>query len=68
MMATLRMRDRYFGDVVPALKTEFGYTSTMAVPRIVAIKLNMGIGKKILQKQDEGKKKGVKRATEKRTG
>lgn len=67
-MATLRMRDKYFGDVVPALKTEFGYTSTMAVPRIAAIKLNMGIGKKILQKQDEGKKKGVKRATDKRTG
>jgi large subunit ribosomal protein L5 len=61
-MATLRLKDKYLGDVVPALKTEFGYASTMAVPRIVAIKLNMGIGKKILQKQDDGKKKGGKKA------
>ena len=60
-MAALRLRDKYQADVVPALRKEFGYTSPMAVPRLVAIKLNMGIGKLVLQKQTGGGKKGAKK-------
>jgi large subunit ribosomal protein L5 len=39
-----RMKDRYTGDVVPALKKAFGYTNPMAVPRIEKIVINMGLG------------------------
>ncbi len=39
-----RMKDRYTGDVVPALKKEFGYANPMAVPRIEKIVINMGLG------------------------
>lgn len=56
-MAALRLKEKYSESVVPALREEFGYTSPMAVPRLVAIKLNVGIGKIILQKQDSGQKK-----------
>lgn len=63
-MAALRLKDKYAGDVVPALKSEFGYASPMAVPRIVAVKLNMGIGKRVLQK-DVGGRKGVKKPAKK---
>ncbi len=56
-MAALRLRDKYQAEAVPALRNEFGYSSPMAVPRLVAIKLNIGIGKTILQKQEGGQKK-----------
>jgi large subunit ribosomal protein L5 len=39
-----RMKERYDGDVVPALKKEFGYSNPMAVPRIEKIVINMGLG------------------------
>lgn len=55
-MAALRMKDKYVADVVPALRKEFGYSSVMAVPRILAVKLNMGIGKAVLRKDDGGGK------------
>ena len=57
-MAALRFKKKYLADVVPALRAEFGYGSPMAVPRIIAVKLNMGIGKKALERQQSGGKKG----------
>lgn len=39
-----RLRERYFDDVVPALRKEFGYANVMAVPRIERIVVNMGLG------------------------
>ena len=39
-----RLRERYFGDVVPALRKEFGYTNVMAVPKLERIVVNMGLG------------------------
>lgn len=39
-----RLRERYQGEVVPALKKEFGYKNVMAVPRIRKIVVNMGLG------------------------
>ena len=61
-MAALRLKEKYSESVVPALREEFGYGSPMAVPRLVAIKLNVGIGKIILQKQDGGQKKKAAKA------
>jgi large subunit ribosomal protein L5 len=60
-MAALRLKDKYLADVAPALRSEFRYGSPMAVPRVAAVKLNMGIGKKILQKPVARLRKGVKR-------
>jgi large subunit ribosomal protein L5 len=39
-----RLKEQYRKDVVPALIKQFGYTSTMQVPRITKIVLNMGVG------------------------
>ncbi len=55
-MAPLRLRDKYRAEVAPALLREFGYSSPMAVPRLVAVKLNIGVGKLSQQKKDDGGK------------
>ena len=39
-----RLHDRYRKDVVPALTKRFGYTNTMAVPRVSKVTLNIGLG------------------------
>jgi large subunit ribosomal protein L5 len=40
----VRLRSRYQQDVMPALRKEFGYKNVMAVPRIVKVVVNMGLG------------------------
>jgi large subunit ribosomal protein L5 len=68
-----RLREKYLKDVVPALKKEFGYANTMAIPRISKVVINMGLGEatsnaKIVDTAaDElskisGQKAGVRRA------
>lgn len=42
-----RLRAKYQDEVAPALLKEFGYSSPMAIPRIAAVKLNMGLGEAI---------------------
>lgn len=42
-----RLKEKYEKEVVPALIKEFGYTSTMAVPRLEKVVLNMGLGEAI---------------------
>ena len=39
-----RLREKYQRDVVPALRKEFGYKNSMAVPRIQKVVVNMGLG------------------------
>lgn len=39
-----RLRERYHGEAVPALRKEFGYANVMAVPKIERIVVNMGLG------------------------
>jgi len=39
-----RLKERYLKDVVPGLKKEFGYTNAMAIPKVVKIVVNMGLG------------------------
>jgi large subunit ribosomal protein L5 len=42
-----RLKEKYEKEVVPALIKEFGYKSTMAVPRLKKVVLNMGVGEAI---------------------
>lgn len=39
-----RMKDRYVGDVVPALMKRFSMTNPMAVPKLTKIVVNIGLG------------------------
>ena len=39
-----RLREKYQTDVVAALRKEFGYTNIMAVPKVVKVVVNMGLG------------------------
>jgi large subunit ribosomal protein L5 len=42
-----RLKQRYLDEVCAKLKSEFGITNTMAVPRLERISLNMGMGEAI---------------------
>ena len=46
-----RLKERYEGEIRPALIERFGYTTPMQAPRIEKITLNMGVGE---AKQDRG--------------
>ena len=39
-----RLQEHYNNTVVPNLKKKFGYKSRMAVPKLIKITLNMGVG------------------------
>ncbi|MCL2877486.1 MAG: 50S ribosomal protein L5 [Acidobacteria bacterium] len=39
-----RLRDLYKTEAVPALTKQFGYTNIMAVPKLMKINVNMGLG------------------------
>jgi large subunit ribosomal protein L5 len=41
---TSRMRDKYRGEVMPALMKRFGYKNPMAVPKVAKIVVNIGMG------------------------
>jgi large subunit ribosomal protein L5 len=40
----VRMKEKYFKEVVPELKKQFGFKSLMQVPRLHKIVVNMGVG------------------------
>ncbi|MBK8499628.1 MAG: 50S ribosomal protein L5 [Flavobacteriales bacterium] len=46
-----RLRAKYTTEVAPSLKKEFGYTSTMQIPRLVKISLNQGLGSAVGDKK-----------------
>jgi large subunit ribosomal protein L5 len=46
-----RLKEIYKKEVVPALIKQFGYKSTMEVPRLSKIVLNMGVGEAIADKK-----------------
>ena len=46
-----RLREVYKNEIVPALLKQFGYKSTMEVPRVDKIVLNMGVGEAIADKK-----------------
>ena len=39
-----RLKDRYLAEVVPSLRKEFGYKNINAVPKVMKIVINMGLG------------------------
>ncbi len=39
-----RLKDKYQGEVAPALKQKFGYKNVMQVPRLEKVVINMGLG------------------------
>jgi len=39
-----RMKARYHEEILPALRTEFGYANVMQVPALTKIVVNMGVG------------------------
>jgi large subunit ribosomal protein L5 len=39
-----RLREKYRGEIAPALREEFGYPNVMQVPTITKIVVNMGVG------------------------
>ena len=38
------LKEQYIKEIVPSLKKKFGYKSTMQVPKLEKIVLNMGVG------------------------
>jgi len=46
-----RLQDHYRDNVVKSLMQQFGYKSTMEVPRIQKITLNMGVGEAVADKK-----------------
>ena len=46
-----RLKEVYKTEIVPALVKQFGYKSTMEVPRITKIVLNMGVGEAVADKK-----------------
>ena len=41
---TTRLQERYRDEVMPVLTKRFGYETPMAVPRVVKVTVNMGVG------------------------
>ena len=39
-----RLKERYTGEVAPALQKEFGYANVMATPKITKVVINLGLG------------------------
>ena len=46
-----RLKDYYVNTVAPELQKQFKYVSSMEVPRILKITLNMGVGKAVADKK-----------------
>jgi large subunit ribosomal protein L5 len=46
-----RLKEQYKKEIVPALIKQFGYKSTMEVPRLSKIVLNMGVGEAVSDKK-----------------
>ena len=46
-----RLRTKYQKEVVPSLLKEFGYKSSMQVPRLLKIAINQGLGEAVGDKK-----------------
>ncbi len=42
-----RLKERYEKEVVPALKKQFGYESSMQIPKLLKVVVNVGLGEAI---------------------
>lgn len=50
-MANPRLKEKYYKEIIPALKDKFEYTSVMQVPKLVKICINKGIGAAVADKK-----------------
>lgn len=50
-MTAPRLKDKYHNEILPKLKEQLGVKSTMAVPRLTKITLNMGLGEAVTDKK-----------------
>jgi large subunit ribosomal protein L5 len=50
-MANPRLKDRYQGEIVPALKEKFEYSTIMQVPKVTKVVVNKGIGAAVADKK-----------------
>ncbi len=39
-----RLKEKYLNEVIPQMKEKFGYTNTLAIPKLLKISINMGVG------------------------
>ncbi|EFO82039.1 ribosomal protein L5 [Oscillochloris trichoides DG-6] len=44
---TVRLREKYLSEIVPALMQEFKYSSVMQVPRLTKVVVNIGVGEAV---------------------
>ena len=51
LMARPRLKDKYLGEIIPALKEKFQYKSVMEVPKLLKITVNKGIGAAVADKK-----------------
>jgi len=51
MEYTPNLKTKYYEEVVPSLRKEFNYKSSMEVPKLIKIVINQGIGKAIADKK-----------------
>jgi len=52
-MYTSRLREKYKKEIVPKLQKEHGYKNNMAVPKIVKVVVNAGLGKILKNNADD---------------
>src|SRR3989338_1125284 len=46
-----RLQKKYNKEAVPAMKSKFGYKNDMAVPKIVKVTVNVGVGKMVKEEK-----------------
>lgn len=51
MEYTPRLREKYKGEIIPALTKQFGYTTVMKVPKLTKIVISQGIGDAVADKK-----------------
>ncbi len=51
MNYSARLRDKYYAEIVPALKKQFQYKNNMQVPKLAKISINQGLGSAIADKK-----------------
>ncbi|MFK7784687.1 MAG: 50S ribosomal protein L5 [Crocinitomicaceae bacterium] len=51
MEYTPRLREKYKGEIIPALTEQFGYTTVMKVPKLTKIIISQGIGDAVADKK-----------------
>jgi large subunit ribosomal protein L5 len=51
-LAPARLQTLYRDKVVPELRKQFSYSTTMQVPRVVKVTLNMGVGEAVADKKN----------------